>query len=571
MLSWLHRIGDELYFMSLEFFQGITDFFEWLFQLDFSMRLMDDSFGFFHGVSDVFEWFFQIIDGTLDRPLWQTILLLPVLIPYWIGSTIYAMLAFPITLAYLEPDRWRNLGLGVPSLMAMSLTSIVFLHASTNSKSIDDRYRNAMIRAMATGDFNLAKILGGRLVSDHRRVDPETRFSYAIALQKTGEMQRFQAVLANLAPNDTPGFGPAHRLRAMSFAEQLKQGSNKSILEQLRWHLDNSGVELNADTERLWTAYFVTVGQLEQAIPHLQAAADIDPRNLISLANLYAQTKNSSGENRALRAAEHYFERRLIGDPLSHDDRIQLAISQARLGKPDLAEKTVLRGVVLLNDAQMRRSAADFYVLRYDFSRNETPADVVAQFGYLEKALKHDCNYGEIYERLIQLYESSRSTDEGLKVLELLKSMLAAGNSVALTHFALSGIYQALGDQSKAQFHLDQSYSLDPNFPLVTNNLAWMMAHSDPPDLESAHALAEKALAAKPNDPRFRDTMATILMKQGKTQQAIVEFEAILATAPNKTDIHRKLVELYEKLDRHDIAQIHSEKVIAGQNLKKGR
>jgi len=556
LTSALQRGSDFL----IEQLQALSDILEGFLQLECSFRLMDGSAGFFHGVSDVCEWFLISLQGDIDRPLWLKIVMLPILVPYWMGSTILAVLSHPFSFMDLETSRLSNFYWGIPSIVAMALTLATGIHASTTAKSIDDRYRNSMIKAMAIGNFELAKILGGRLVSDRPRVDPETRFYYALALQKTGDMQRYQAVLASLAPSDAPGYAPAHQMRAMIFAEQLKDGSNKAVLKQLRWHLDNSGSELSADVERLWTAYYVTIGQLEEALEHLENAAKIEPRNLISLANLYAKAKNKSGENRALRAAETYLERRLKDDPLSHDDHIQLAIAQARLDKPDLAEETVLRGVKLLNDARMRRSAAAFYVLKYDVSVNENPADVALQFGYLEKALKQDSYFGEIYERMILLCERSRSNNERENILELFKSMLAAGKSVALTHFALSGVYHTLGDNSKAQFHLDQSYRMDPNYPLVTNNLAWMIAHSDQPDLTRAYSLVEKALSAKPSEPKFRDTLATILIKQGKTHEAIAEFEAILSSTSDEVSIHRKLVELYQKLDRQDMAKIHLEK-----------
>jgi Tfp pilus assembly protein PilF len=60
--------------------------------------------------------------------------------------------------------------------------------------------------------------------------------------------------------------------------------------------------------------------------------------------------------------------------------------------------------------------------------------------------------------------------------------------------------------------------------------------------------------------------MATILMKQGKTRAAITEFESILGVASDKQSIHQKLFELYEKLDRHDLASVHLEKANALAN-----
>ncbi len=549
-----------------EFIEAISDTIEWFLRLDWSIQLMDGSFGVMHAISDLWGWFFQLIDGTLTRPLWQTILLLPILIPYWIVSTLFAVLSHPFSLAHLDRERTRNLVYGIPSIVAIILTVTVTVHSIVSSPSIDIRYRTLLKAAFASGNYELATVLGGRLVSDRIRVDPEAIFSYAIALQKTGETQRYQAVLASLAPGDAQGYAPAHRMRAMSLADQLKNGSSESLLKQFRWHLDNSGSELSAEIEMLWTAYSVTIGQMDEAIKHMEVASRIDPRKLVVLADLYSQSKNLIGETRALRAGEAFFDRRLKSNPLSHDDRIQLAYVRVRLGKVDLAEETVLKGVLLLNDEPMRRAAANFYVMRYDMLVAAKSDDVGLQFSYLEKALQQDLNHGPIYERLVMLFEKANSIDDREVILELLKSVLASGGSSALAHFALSGVYFTLGDQSKAEFHLDQSYSLNPSFSLVTNNLAWVIANADEPDLTKASELAGKALKANPNNPRFRDTMATILMKQGKTRAAITEFEAILGVASDKRSIHQKLFELYEKLDRHDMASVHLEKANALAN-----
>ncbi len=549
-----------IYYVFAEFLLGLSEVCEWILQLRWSVRLMDGSTGFFHGVTDTFEWFIQTLDDSLYRPWWQTILMLPVLIPYWIGSTIYSILAHPYSIAILDPDRARNFCWGIPSILAMLLTLFASFQAVTASKTIDDRYRISMKQALGAGNPKLATILGGRLVSDRADVDPDTRFSYAIALRRSGEVGRSDAVLTSLAPTDQPGYAPAHRLRALSLAEQLKNGSNETVLEQLRWHLENSGDEPSATIENLWTSYFVTIGQPEEALKHLAIAAKIDPRFLIALANLYTQTNNTSGELRTLKAAEAEFQSQIDDDPLAHECYVQLAIAQNRLRKPALAEKTILKGVKLLNDARMRRFAADFYISQYDTALKEKPTQIRLQFDLLTKALGQDLFYSAIYERLISFYSMAQLSEEANETENLLKTLLSEGRSPALAHFALSGIYELQGNESKAQFHIFQSYRLDSNFPLVTNNLAWILANSEQPDLPKAYELVQNAIVADPGDQRFLDTRATILMKQGKTHDAIAEFEAILAVASDKVSIHRRLVELYGKLDILDMAKMHSEK-----------
>ena len=548
--------------------------------------------GFIRGASEVIDWALQTVGGSSTRPVWLTILMLPVMIPYWLGWTIYSVLSYPFSLSKLDPERLHNLYWGIPSLVALLVTFYAVLYTVASSSSIDDRYRLAMQRALAAGDFQLATILGGRLVSDKLESDLQTRFSYAIALRQSGETARADAILADLAPSEKPGYAPAHRMRAMFLASLLQKNSTEKTLTQLRWHLENSGEEANAAIEKLWTAYFVTCGQPDFAVPHMENAAKMDQRLLIALANLYVQTKNKPAENRSLRSAEIFFQRRLKDNPLSRDDRLQLSLAQARLEKTALAEETILKGVELHNDEMMKKRAAEFYVLRYDVTAQDKPNDLGLQFQFLDKAMGQDLYYAEIYDRLIKFYHRAETLEagsenannqnrgHGKKIQDMLEAMLVEGRSPALAHFALSSIFQLQGNADKSKFHLLFSYRLDPNFPVVANNFAWMLAHADNPDLPRAYELSLTAVRSAQTDGRysdrlatFVDTLATIMMKQGKSHEAIAEFETILEKSNDKIGIHRKLAELYSKVGVQDLAKLHAGRVeeIEKEEFEKAR
>ena len=513
--------------------------------------------GFFRGFSEIIDWVIQSLSGNSQRPLWLMILMLPVLVPYWLGWSLLTVLAYPISMAHLEPERRINLYWGIPSLVMMLLAIVTGTYTISSSKNIDSLYREAMSRAYNAQDFKLASILGGRLVFRKSTADQDTLLSYALALMQSGETTRGNAILADLAPNDVPGYSPAHRIRARFFAEQLAKGSSDTILEQLRWHLENSGDETNVGIERLWTAYFVKVGQPEEALPHMEQAAKLEPRLLITLANLYSITNNKSGEIRTLRAAEAQFIKKLKSDPLAREDRLQLVMAQTKLDKPEAAEETMLMGVQLHNDPKIHRSAAEFYVLLHATLAESNPKNIAMQFALLEKSLAHDPYYPDIYEKMILFYQRVKETDEAQKIQSTLETMLVEGQSPALVHFTLSSIYQIQGDSNKSEKHLFQSYRLDGNFPLVTNNLAWMLAHRQDRDLARAYDLIVNAVQAMPKDPRFRDTLATILMYQGKSYDAIAEFEAIIDKVTDKKSIHRKLAELYRNIEDPRMAEKH--------------
>jgi len=224
------------------------------------------------------------------------------------------------------------------------------------------------------------------------------------------------------------------------------------------------------------------------------------------------------------------------------------------------AENTVLTGVRLHPDARMKREASSFIIVRYDKIAQSDPEDLTTQMKYIENALALDVNNLEIYNRMITLYGRAKDSEEGAKLRGMLESMVSEGKSPALGHFALSSIHLLDRNSKNAEFHLNQSYKLNPNLPVVTNNLAWMLAHSEDPDLDRAMDLVQSAIKYAPEVISFRDTLATILMKQGKLDLAIAEYERILAQLPDSRVAHRKLAEMYGQMDQPSLAKLHEEK-----------
>jgi len=208
----------------------------------------------------------------------------------------------------------------------------------------------------------------------------------------------------------------------------------------------------------------------------------------------------------------------------------------------------------------MRRSAADFYLMRFDLlSTEKEPFD--KQFAYLQKAIALDSDYIPTFNRLINLYANSRDNRRTQELTQLLHDMIEEGKSAAIAHFALSSILLMDGDAKGSESQLRKSLKLDPMTAVVCNNLAWSLANnSESNQLEEAYQLATKAVAADPRNAEFRDTLGFVLMKQEKFEEAITEFERALPSAVLKKPVHINLAICYEKLGRQEMAKSHAEK-----------
>ncbi len=83
---------------------------------------------------------------------------------------------------------------------------------------------------------------------------------------------------------------------------------------------------------------------------------------------------------------------------------------------------------------------------------------------------------------------------------------------------------------------------LQPENPFGLNNLAWVMNRLKEP---GAITYAEKAVAMRPQDPGFLDTLAAIMADQGDLDKAIATERKALALVPNRHEYRLSLAKLY--------------------------
>ncbi len=194
-------------------------------------------------------------------------------------------------------------------------------------------------------------------------------------------------------------------------------------------------------------------------------------------------------------------------------------------------------------------------MLQYDQAIEEKKS-TSDQLALLQKSLDCDVNNIASYERLVRQYRSKNEGDSA-EIQKMLFGAIAEGKALALAHFALSNLYFIDGDTKQADWHMQQSYKQDTKFAVIGNNYAWTLAHRDPPELDQAYEIIHSVIEQAPNDARFRDTYATILMKQGKTEEAIQEFEKALKGLTIRQSVHQNLAVLYRKLGKDAIAAEH--------------
>ena len=455
----------------------------------------------------------------------------------------------------LSASLWDALFI-LPALMVVIFFGFVFSQVFFGAERIENRYRKGVQTAIADENYGLAKTYFSRLLSSGTLNQPQA-FQWAIILARTGESDRATAMIDQLAPDDQPGYADAHRLKAILLAEQIGQAKDPKILGKLRWHLENTRDESPA-IGKVWAAYYMAVEQYDKAIVELKKSAVVDPTSYLVIADYYQRQGRKAERENALRQAEKVYRDGLDKDRLEHRTRIALASVLAKLEDYDEAEALLQQGMRIQPDPLIKRALSDFYLMQFDLEQESNAENVERQIEYLVRAIDLDPNFPPVYERLMSTYMDPAVPEEKLnEIRQKLQDIVGGDRPTPMVHFTLSNVLWQEGKKEEARFHIEQAFQMDNRIVVVLNNLAWMVAHEENPDLDRALELIENAIRQAPGEARFRSTYGTVLMKLERYKEAARELELSLSGVTDKKAVHRKLAFVYEEMGLEDVAQIH--------------
>ncbi len=80
----------------------------------------------------------------------------------------------------------------------------------------------------------------------------------------------------------------------------------------------------------------------------------------------------------------------------------------------------------------------------------------------------------------------------------------------------------------------ERAYGKAPNSPPVMDTLGWLNYQKG--NLDRAEELVKAALAGDPENSSIRSHLGMVYVKQGKTQEAIQEFNRIIKTSPQSPE-----------------------------------
>lgn len=421
--------------------------------------------------------------------------------------------------------------------------------AWTSPDEITTRYAELAQEAMDEHDHARATLWLTRLVKLHS-LQPDYRYELAAALDGQGLHDRAWALMQTLAPAERAGYPHAHFWLARQLCAQSRPtvGDLQTACRHLMHALEFSPDDRQA--HGLLARALMTLGDLKAAEKHLKQAAADDPDMQLLLAALHAREGKSQESEAEARQARDELSRQ-SGKESNDSDGNRLRLVDALVLTGDFAGAERLLAKIDAPDSAagaLRRS--QLYLAWYDWlGRNG--GDVGRRRSLLTQAIDAAPWSLPGLKRLLDL-KKHPSGDAAWASAALEK--LDWSKAPAEAHIFIGMNDWEAGNASSAKQHLEAAYRASPHDVRASNNLAWILAHSEPPELERALKLATDALDEVPGQPNVLDTQGRILFKLGRWSEALRVFESLSPTRPQDKQLHEMLAACYGKLGMPELA-----------------
>jgi tetratricopeptide (TPR) repeat protein len=189
--------------------------------------------------------------------------------------------------------------------------------------------------------------------------------------------------------------------------------------------------------------------------------------------------------------------------------------------------------------------------------------DLPAAGAALQKAVDLDKNNVDALEKLGKVQIQQGATDKALALYQ----QAIKDNPRDVRIYILSGeMYEAKHDYDHAKAMYQQALGLQPDHPLASNNLAYVMLEQGG-NVDVALAMAQTARRGMPDSPNAADTLGWAYYQKGIYQSAIGQFQEALRLAekrgvPDDATMHYHLGLAYQKANQLSQARQQLEKAV---------
>jgi tetratricopeptide (TPR) repeat protein len=405
-----------------------------------------------------------------------------------------------------------------------------------------------------------------------------SQFIIGVTLAQRGAIGQAMRMLSKIAPDDRPGYEPAHAwitqylLSSYMTGKQMPMDAYKVIrhhfLEAMKWDLVPESVLESG------SALLEQTGEFEPMMQATMRLAELNPMKSTLFARRARLVGNARLEEQAIAKAQEVYAQKLSEDPRSTQARfhfIELKVVEATLKtgeeqsdeakqraneKLEEAHKLADEGLAIESSPTFVRVKSELFRFQFRLSMNTENGQLSANIQLLDKAFKQDPTNPMVAEEIARLARVN-GPSPGEELISVLQEYLAEGKATAITHALISELYLLRKNFAKALPHLEQVVMKMDTAPQYMNNLAYVLAELHPQRIDEALKWARRAVELAPSAADFHDTLAKVLTEMNRNTEAIVSLETAIELQPQRIDFHERVSQLYQQAGNTAMAAQH--------------
>ncbi|TWT37090.1 Tetratricopeptide repeat protein [Posidoniimonas corsicana] len=480
---------------------------------------------------------------------------------YWLTTPVRAVFSF--VHAWGATRSARDLALATPALLMLLPFAYVAIAGKVQGHgTIAERYREAVRDADEQGDYEVADLMRRKLeqlgVSTNR-----SDYIAAARLEEQGDMAGAYQKMKGLAPADAPGFMPAQywivqKLLAneLTKAEEPELADPNRRLELALERLNQvSAATGQSEALALTRAYIlVEQGHPDQALEAIGSYGSASFPAAAMRLRILAKSGRQRDATEQARLVLRLFDEHQPAEP-SADDHRSRALAAAVAGEDQHAEQALLDLVAIEPDDPQARQQLSVVSMR--LAQRTLGSDSFNGRRLAERVVRAQ-RLGappEAVASALQSIVAQRRRSDAHR--EAWNELLAAPDAGAELIHAAGTIAASAGEITQARKAFRQLTDAGDAPPVVWNNLAWALSQEPRPEYAEALVAVNHALAAEPNNPRFRETRGQAYLHLKRWREALDDLEHSLNAMPDSPGVHAGLATAYEAVGETQLADIH--------------
>ena len=443
--------------------------------------------------------------------------------------------------AWLRHGHGYTLMRGLPALLVCAAVLWALLMPSFLRLPRSVLYRQRLDTAIRAGDFEEAELCAERLVRETKG-NPTYVFAYACILGDKGERGRCLAVMQQLAPPDSPGYGPAHLWLARRLIAQ-KDPSPESIKEMENRLIWASKQESSAPAARaLLLRYYCGTGQPIKAEEQFGVSAATEPEAQMNLALAYAVRGDQDNSFKHAQVVRDLCSAVCKRQPDNAKARLEWAQAAALMGDFPAAVSVLQEGYRLTNAPGYRINLGRFF-FNWASSFGNDRAHLVDRVVLLSRSVECDDSNALLIRTLVDQAPIDRPDAKDLRAQ--IDQLIADKNSPAILQIFLGVDSVLKKDPKEASRRFDLARAANPDSPRILNNIAWTISANPPERLALALSIMETAVAQLPAEQRFLGTRGQILAKLQRWPEAMADLQIAAKVMPENKELQDVMARSY--------------------------